>query len=195
MKSKKVFVWMLIGSAVYIIAAASLLYVTKDLKKNIIRAYIAQEQNVIENLGQNEILRLQLALINAQNQNLDLAVIEKKDQLWMESQEQNLIIQTYLNNEISQILKRIREAHPEFKEIFVTDQYGLIAGLTNRTSDYYQADEGWWINTKTKSSYVGDIEFDESARCWAYPVFYAVRDQTGNFLGVIKAVLDITTAI
>ena len=74
--------------------------------------------------------------------------------------------------------------------------YGLNAGQTNKTTDYYQADEDWWIGAynsgKGKASH-GTIEFDESAQTEAISLYIPVMDGINNkAIGVIKAVVSIT---
>ena len=67
---------------------------------------------------------------------------------------------------------------------------------TNKTSDYYQADEAWWTETYANGlgkSLFGAIEYDESALAEAIPIYVPITDpDTGSAIGVMKAVCDIT---
>ena len=78
----------------------------------------------------------------------------------------------------------------------VTDKRGLICGETNKTTDYYQADEQWWItayNLGKGKSYYGGIEYDESAMAEVISIYVPVIDPGINkAIGVIKAACDIT---
>ena len=63
--------------------------------------------------------------------------------------------------------------------MFVTDKYGALVASTNRTSDYYQADEDWWqaaYNNGEGAIYFGQPEFDESSQSFgiimAVPIIY-----------------------
>ena len=82
-----------------------------------------------------------------------------------------------------------------FGEIFVTNKYGANAAQSGKTSDYYQADEQWWQDTKKTGLYVGDVEYDKSANVYSTDICIRINDLNGNFAGVIKAVLNIEETI
>jgi methyl-accepting chemotaxis protein len=80
-----------------------------------------------------------------------------------------------------------------FKEIFFTDKSGYNAAISNMTSDFVQSDEGWWVNAWTKGIDIGKVGFDESAGVWSIDVSARIDNlRTGEPLGVLKAVLDIS---
>ncbi len=62
---------------------------------------------------------------------------------------------------------------------------------TNKITDYYQADEGWWQETFAMGKACRAApEFDESAKVFALPLYVPVRDPTsGKIIGVAKAVV------
>ena len=71
---------------------------------------------------------------------------------------------------LSSELREYRETFPENVEVFVTDKYGALFASTNRTSDYYQADEEWWqtaYNNGQGAFYIGQPEFDQSSKTFA----------------------------
>ncbi|MBN1803897.1 MAG: HAMP domain-containing protein [Sedimentisphaerales bacterium] len=82
-----------------------------------------------------------------------------------------------------------------FGEIFATNKYGANAAMTSKTTDYYQADEDWWRQAKEKGLYVEDIVYDDSADIFSLDVCIKITDKAGNFLGVMKAVLNIQDTI
>ena len=53
----------------------------------------------------------------------------------------NEFIKGILTNEASQILLEFQDIYDSYPEIFISDSKGRIVGLTNKTGDYYQADE------------------------------------------------------
>ena len=80
-----------------------------------------------------------------------------------------------------------------FKEVFFTDKSGYNAAISNMTSDFVQSDEGWWVNAWTKGIDIGKVGFDESAGVWSIDVSARIDNpRTGEPLGVLKAVLDIS---
>jgi PAS domain S-box-containing protein len=87
------------------------------------------------------------------------------------------------------------EAFPDHSEIFVTDRYGATVGATDRLSDYYQADEGWWQaawNDGEGAIYISDPEYDESAGVTAMLLAVPViNEETGEVIGVARSTLNV----
>ena len=123
----------------------------------------------------------------------DIADLDKK---WQEADGIDDFIKPYITNDCALYLVSFQDNHDVFSEIFITDIKGLIIGETNKTSDFYQADEDWWVqtyNNGTGNEFYGEIEYDESSRSEAIPVYVPVFDpETKVVIGVIKAVCDIT---
>jgi len=75
-------------------------------------------------------------------------------------------------------------------EIFFTERNGLNIAYSNPTSDFVQRDESWWEKGKKENQFIADIDFDESANTFSIDIIQAIIEpETGEFLGVIKAVL------
>ena len=99
-----------------------------------------------------------------------------------------------LNNSISRRLRLIQKEDPLIAEILVTDRAGRLVAATQKTSDYFQADEDWWKNACKGEGciYTPPVNFDRSAGLWSIDVCIPVRD--GNeVVGIAKVVLDIST--
>jgi PAS domain S-box-containing protein len=86
-------------------------------------------------------------------------------------------------------------SYPLFSEIFVTNSFGANIALTNKTTDYYQADEEWWQDARKDGLFVGNVSYDESSSTYSIDIGARIDDENGNFLGVIKAVLNIRDII
>lgn len=132
---------------------------------------------------------------NAEYAGITLAEILQLDQRWRAAEGIDEFIKPFLTNEVARALLEFQEDYPGFSEIFLTDAHGLNVGQTNKTTDFYQADEDWWIGAynagQGKVSH-GLIEFDESARAEAISVYLPVVDpETNEILGVAKAVVSI----
>jgi signal transduction histidine kinase len=132
--------------------------------------------------------------------------ISKSDQQWVSASKDTLtdfmrrLIYSQLSEEIRQEfeLKQFyndKYEHSVFSEVFVTNKYGANAAQTQKTTDYYQADEKWWQIAKQHGVFVGDVEYDKSADVYALNLAAAIHDTNGNFAGVIKAVLNIQEVI
>ncbi len=105
------------------------------------------------------------------------------------------VIHTLMTNACAQTLLEFQKVNPAFIEIFITDKKGLNVCQTNKTSDFYQADEAWWTKAYGGGaglSYSGKIEYDERARSQSVPVFLPVRDvNDSSVIGVCKAVISL----
>lgn len=113
---------------------------------------------------------------------------------WSELPEQDLLLQTLLNSKGAEVLRDFQQQHPRFNEIFVTDNQGGILTMSNKTSDYYQADEAWWQDSFAHGVgkvWQGRIEFDESSSTWGIPLYLPLKRENGKVAGIIKAVVNV----
>jgi len=101
------------------------------------------------------------------------------------------LVKEYLTNPVSLELVEFQQNFSNNAEIFITDVYGGLTGSTNRTSDYYQADEAWWqaaYNNGEGAVFIGEPEFDESANALAVQIALPLRSrQTGEIIGVLRS--------
>jgi len=82
-----------------------------------------------------------------------------------------------------------------FGEAFATNKYGVNAALTGKTSDYKQDDEIWWQKAKENGLFIRDVKYDESADIYSTDIAIRVEDPNGDFIGVMKVVLNIEEVI
>ena len=103
-----------------------------------------------------------------------------------------------LTNDMARRLEEFRSLHPLFAEIFVTDGKGQLVGTTEKTSDYWQADEEWWqrgIKVGYRRVYAEGIAFDQSAKVYSIDVAIPIRDRMhpdAPPVGVLKGILNIS---
>lgn len=170
--------------------------VSKILLAPEVEAVLDRKIALIRELVEDPVIVNEVKKANQQHKDISLQEILKLDTRWRSTEGIDEFIEPFLTNEIAHKLIEFQERHPGFSEIFVVDMYGLNAGQTNKTTDYYQADEDWWIGAynsgKGKASH-GTIEFDESAQTEAISLYIPVMDRINNkAIGVIKAVVSIT---
>ncbi len=147
-------------------------------------------------------------LILQSNQEVDVienpqAYIDEKDKEWRAVPKETItpFMHKLIDNELSEELREKIEFYEEkydyriYGEIFITNKYGANAAQTGKTNIYYQADEEWWQAAKRDGLYVRDVAYDESADVYSIDIGVRVNDEKGNFLGVIKAVLNIRETI
>ena len=138
---------------------------------------------------------------NSQHEKITPAEIAGLDGRWTQAKPEDeftrTFIQGFMTNACAEYLKKFQKENAGFKEIFVTDAKGLNVCQTNKTSDYYQADEGWWVKAYDNGkghAYFGSIEYDESARSESIAVYVPVTDpDSKKIIGVSKAVVDIAS--
>ncbi|MHC4174372.1 MAG: HAMP domain-containing protein, partial [Planctomycetota bacterium] len=128
--------------------------------------------------------------------------IEQKDKEWTSAPKETVtaFMQELTSNRLSEELRRRRKFYEEeyyyqlFSEVFVTNKYGANVAQTGKTTDYRQDDEEWWQAAKKDGLYVRDVK-DESAHVHSTDIGIRIEDEAGNFLGVMKAGLNIEQAI
>ncbi|MBA4386049.1 MAG: hypothetical protein C0410_15025, partial [Anaerolinea sp.] len=153
-----------------------------------------------------ETLALSPNLIDAVRQaNLDRAAlgeteIKALDQAWIDKNpSMDTTINEIKSNELTAYLKRFITANPQEVEVFVTDKKGLNIAMTDRTSDFWQGDEGWWSSAYADgkgSSYIAAVEFDESTKAYAMNIGVPVYDpQSNKVIGIVRGTLDVSSLI
>ncbi len=82
-----------------------------------------------------------------------------------------------------------------FDEVFLTNKYGAIIAFSQMTNDYRCDDEKWWQSAKKDEFYLTNPEYDRHTGKNAISLGVRIDDNDGNFIGILKAVLDIKTII
>lgn len=152
------------------------------------------------------IFQEQIKKSNEEFDNLDNVqeYINEQDEKWInakEEEETTPFMQELLNNNLSRSMINILSGYQEkygyavFSEVFVTNKYGTIAALTNKTTDYRQDDEEWWKEAKENSLYIGDVVYDESTKNYSMDLAIRINDEQGNFIGVIVSALNINETV
>ncbi len=105
-----------------------------------------------------------------------------------------------LNNVIAQDLIEFSHTFPDHVELLLTDRYGGLVAANELTSDFYQADEEWWLrayNDKQGAIYVSPSpEYDESAGTYSILISLPVFDrQSGELIGVLRTTYRIDALI
>ncbi|MEM7334653.1 MAG: GAF domain-containing protein [Chloroflexota bacterium] len=91
------------------------------------------------------------------------------------------IVGPILGNEPASELRLLRETYPGHAEIYATDRYGGLIAATNKTNDFYQADEDWWqlaYNDGQGGLYIGDPKYDISTESFAVVIAVPILDRS-----------------
>jgi hypothetical protein len=126
-------------------------------------------------------------------------IILQIEEQWKSSDpdEPNSVAFYLINNPTSDALRSImiedQQSKSKFKyaEIFLTNQYGVNIAQSDKTSDYIQDDETWWQKAKQNGIFLSEGGYDESAGVYASDIAIKILDENGNFIGVIKAVVNV----
>jgi methyl-accepting chemotaxis protein len=127
-------------------------------------------------------------------------MVASQDKAWVDQDPSiQTTIQSIAENPISTYLINFRKNNPEEVEVFVTDRKGLNLAMTDQTSDFLQADEGWWMSTFAGGNgaiYFGSVEYHESSRTYAMNIGIPIRDPESNqVIGVLRGTLDVSVLI
>lgn len=82
-----------------------------------------------------------------------------------------------------------------FKSIIVTNKYGAIVCMTGRAADFSQSEKQWWKEAKEHRFYIRDAAFEEDAGTYSLVFAIRIEDDKGNFIGVMKCLLNIEDII
>lgn len=185
-------VWMLVILCKSVLSADEVVlshevYQIVEKKVALVKKELAADPVIIANIRK----------ANEHNRNISLAEIFDMDKSWQELRGGNEVIKQYIFSPCGLQLIDFQDAYDGYSEIFATDEKGLIVGMTNKTSDYYQADEGWWQKAYAEGKgreFYGSIEYDESAKVEAIAAYIPVVDpETDGVIGILKVVIDVTS--
>jgi signal transduction histidine kinase len=76
------------------------------------------------------------------------------------------VLRDCLENDLARRWQSVARTQNRFAEVMVTDATGRLVAATNKTSDYFQADEAWWQDCYDGGkgrALISDVIFDESA--------------------------------
>jgi GAF domain-containing protein/methyl-accepting chemotaxis protein len=162
--------------------------------------YLNGRLEALQTLALDETIRQSVGAAN--DLKPDLAGILELDEEWRQavaSGVNNPLVTNRLSNSLSKDLLAFQSLSPENIEVFVTDQAGALVSATNLTSDYYQADEDWWIsafNAGDGDVYISQPEFDESAGALSILMAVPIYDtRHGNLIGILRSTISIDSLV
>jgi diguanylate cyclase (GGDEF)-like protein/PAS domain S-box-containing protein len=191
----------------------------KALKKSIEKSSVSLAVQTIDELDKNifrrieetqlysKDLRLQKTVLESNREFAKLddiqAYINKKDLEWTSAPKESIttFMQKIINNVLSNDLRekinyfRNKYGYDVFSELLVTNKYGANVAQTGKTTDYSHDDEKWWQTAKNERFYIRDIGYAESVDVYSIDFGIIIEDEEGNFIGVIKAVVNIQELI
>lgn len=159
-----------------------------------VKTVLEKKTALVEELAGDERILAAVRAANAERSRLSNRDIASMDTRWKAAEATVDFVKPFLTSPCARALGAFQEAHDEFPEILVTDARGLIVAATNKSSDFLQADEAWWVETFKRGGrggWTGPIEYDESTGSEAISVYVPLIDAKDAVIGVIKAVCDL----
>jgi nitrate/nitrite-specific signal transduction histidine kinase len=155
---------------------------------------LSKQVDTLEALSLNHILQDAAAAANASypdDQATAQANIEKLDQQWRSAHDAtDPLLQSVLNNQAAEELRGFSSRFSDNVEVFVTDKYGANVAASNRTSDYYQADEAWWQGAYRGGQgdiFIGVPAFDESSASYSVNIAVPLYEPgTRKVFGILR---------
>lgn len=105
-------------------------------------------------------------------------------------------LKAIVGHPIAELLREYQATHPLCAEILVTDMRGRLIAATDKTSDYWQADEAWWQQARQAhgtETHIEGIQFDSSAQVYSVDVSLPIRQRLRPdkpIVGILKAVIN-----
>lgn len=155
---------------------------------------LSQEADRLHVFALNKALQDSVELANTEY-TVDSAAIPAQllllDKQWIAAtSDAEPLIQARLTSVAASELREYIDAFPNNVELFVTDRYGATVGATNRTTDFYQADEAWWqaaYNDGRGAMFIDQPEYDHSSKTLAVDIAVPVYSH-GNpeLVGILR---------
>ena len=123
----------------------------------------------------------------------DKARTDQLDQEWQQARKPPAALAGILTDPASRFVADVARQDPLFREILVTDRHGRLVAASHVTTDYFQADEGWWEQAlddgRRGRIFVSDVRRDESAGIYAFDIAVPILAPDGDeIVGVMKVV-------
>lgn len=129
-----------------------------------------------------------LAVTQQNNMGKSLEDIKAMDKEWISTKGVSKTMADLMSSDCARKLKRFQASAVYYLEIFVMDNQGAIVAMTNKTSDYWQADEPKFqksFNQGNGRIVVGRVKWDQSTNIFLSHISVPVLDDLQKTIGVI----------
>jgi serine phosphatase RsbU (regulator of sigma subunit) len=117
------------------------------------------------------------------------------DNRWSRTSENSWPLKPILENALAVELRRFMQFNPFYRELLVTDANGFLTAASGKPTDYIQSDERWWKNVRELPARVASFEgigYDASSKTYSLDIAFALRKNSGEFVGAVKGALDVS---
>lgn len=119
---------------------------------------------------------------------------DNMDKKWAASDKESALVKEYIDNRAALSMHDILKIRGNIAELIITDKFGGIVAASDKTSDFYQADEGWWqkaYNDGKGGVYISNAEFDKSSQKWVVSIAVPIKDANDAVIGICKNSISI----
>lgn len=155
------------------------------------QAIIDLAHSELVKLGEDPMIIKAIKAENAKGNTLEH--IKAMDEKWKATPGIADYMHALMDSECGKHLRKIQESTPYYAEIFIMDNQGANAAMTDKTSDYWQGDEAKFIesyNEGVGGISISDVEFDDSTQAYLVQVSVPVNDG-GTVIGAITIGIDV----
>ena len=119
--------------------------------------------------------------------------IKEQDKKWQATPGVVDYMKALMDNPCGKRLKEIQKSAPYYAELFVMDNLGANACMSDKTSDYWQGDEPKFTESYKGGKgavHISDVKFDDSSQSYTVQVSVPVKDGA-TVIGAMTIGIDV----
>ena len=133
------------------------------------------------------------AAADGTRQPMDAKLVAAFDEQWQKDRKVPAALAGVLSNAAARFLSDVVKQDQLYREILVADRHGRVVAASGVTTDYNQADEGWFTQAlddrRRGRITVSDVRRDESADVYAFDISVPVAaPESDELAGIMKIV-------
>lgn len=166
-----------IADSINLLARAQVYQLRELASMEAIRRFTVEANRLLEPLSDGELERQ----------------IQQTEARWPSLDPKGGELAPFIECPLARELREFQKRHPLCAEIFCTDRKGRLIASTGKTSDYWQADEDWWVQAMKLTegrTWLEGLLFDHSSGTFALDVSMPVFARDGQPVGALKASLN-----
>jgi len=125
--------------------------------------------------------------------NEELSKIKEETEWPRPGEEPTALQLSIINNEVADIMRENLVVESEdygellFPEMILTNVRGANIASTERTFNYIQNEDEWWIRASENPEYVRQCGWDKSIQMTSEDIIIQIFDENGEFIGILNS--------
>jgi len=160
-------------------------------KRQTLSDQFGEDTEALSLIVEKEVILAALRAANIRNRSLSAADVMKIESEWRSASADDSIVTSRIDGPCSALLAKFVASHVKFAEVFVTDRHGLNVCQSQKTTDYEQADEKWWVEASAATQPThGKLEHDLSADAIGVAIYIPILEPgTQTLMGLAKGLV------